>query len=145
MVLDNPTALQQTAVKLLARREHSSAELRQKLLQKGALKDLIEPLLQRLQAANILNDARFAEVYARMRAGRGFGPLRIRAELLQRGVAGSYIDQALDSPELDWPVIAEQVRRKKFGRDIPQTFIEKAPQLKFLQYRGFIAEILDSR
>lgn len=136
-MLDTPATIRQTAIKLLARREHSTYELRQKLQQKGAKKEWIEPVLQQLQQEKLLSDARFAEAYARMRAGRGYGPLRIQAELTERGIKDDILEHGLSIIAIDWCKLAEQVRYKKFGKTLPKEFAERVRQLKFLQYRGF--------
>jgi len=130
-----------TALRLLARREHSVLELRRKLEQKGFVEAQIEPCLEALQAEHLLSDSRFAEAYLRMRTGRGYGPVRIRHELAERGVAGEIIDTAMQEADTDWDALAGTVRRKRFGTAAPlNDFRERARQARFLQYRGFTAE-----
>lgn len=129
-----------SAVRLLARREHSVHELRQKLRHKGFAAEPVEACLEALQAERLLSDARFAEAYVRMRAGRGYGPVRIRLELDERGVNSELGAQALAEAEADWEALAGQARRKRFGAALPQDFKERARQARFLQYRGFTAE-----
>ena len=34
----------------------------------------------------------------------------------------------------------QQVREKKFGADLPGEYAERAKQMRFLQYRGFVPE-----
>ena len=76
---------------LLARREHSTRELRDKLLVRGFEEDEITPALQLLSQEGLLSDERFTESFIHWRIGRGSGPLKIRAELRQRGVADEII------------------------------------------------------
>ena len=125
------------AIRLLARREHSTQELRHKLIHKGHPAEDVESCLAALQAERLLSDARFAEAYARMRSERGYGPQRIRAELGERGVEDSLIEHGLGAVELDWCELAVQVRLKRFGGEYPAEFKERAKQMRFLQYRGF--------
>ena len=66
----DPQALVRTAVGLLARRDHSRAELLQKLTARGFDITAVEALLDRLAAQRLQSDARFAEIYVRMRSGR---------------------------------------------------------------------------
>ena len=73
------------AMRLLTRREHSSQEIKQKLVYKGFDSALIENLIKELRQENLLSDERFAESYVRSRISRGYGPSRIRQELRQRG------------------------------------------------------------
>ena len=55
--------LQERALRLLARREHSRAELSHKLGQAGFAADDITPLLDEFEEKNWLSDRRFAESY----------------------------------------------------------------------------------
>ncbi len=125
---------------LLARREHSTRELRDKLLARGFEDDEITPALQALSREGLLSDERFAESFIHSRLERGSGPVKIRAELRQRGVADEIIANWLDERDRAWLERAEAVRRKKFGSTLPVDYKEKARQARFLQYRGFSAE-----
>lgn len=131
--------LRRHAVALLARREHARAELRVKLTRRfGAAAD-VEPVLDWCEEHDFLNDRRFAGLFVRSRIERGQGPLRIRAELQQRGVAGPMIQAALDEAGCDWSALAREVRSRRFSLP-PLDTREKARQLRFLQSRGFDAE-----
>jgi len=133
----DPHELERIAVGLLARREHSRAELAQKLTARGFAPADIESLLHRLAAQRLQSDSRFAEAYVRARIGRGYGPQRIRAELRERGVMAEQIDQAFAAqPAADTPRIDEIWRRKYAGR-LPADYRERARQMRFLQQRGF--------
>lgn len=122
---------------LLARREHSRAELQRKLAERGFAAEDIEPLLDRLAAQRLQSDARFTESYVRMRRGRGYGPQRIRAELRERGIGADLIGQALDAQAgADTPRI-DDIWRRKFAGCLPQDYRERARQMRFLQQRGF--------
>jgi regulatory protein len=131
--------LRQLALNLLARREHSVLELGRKLATRGAERELIDTLLDQLQHERLLSDARFAEAYVRMRTERGFGPLRIRAELRERGVDEGLITAELDGGSSHWSTQAEAARRKRFGARLPRDWSERARQARFLEYRGFSA------
>ena len=129
-----------TAMNLLARREHSTQELRDKLLARGFEDDVITPALQTLSREGLLSDERFTESFIHSRVDRGSGPLKIRAELRQRGVADELITAWLDERDQVWLERAEAVRCKKFGSTLPVEYKEKARQARFLQYRGFTPE-----
>ena len=68
---------------------------------------------------------------------RAKGPVRIRLDLNQRGVADAVIDAALQASGADWRQLAKEVKAKKFGLDRPVDFKAKAKQMQFLSYRGF--------
>ena len=129
-----------TAMNLLARREHSTQELRDKLLTRGFEDDEIVPALQTLSREGLLSDERFTESFIHSRMERGSGPVKIRAELRQRGVTDEVISNWLDERDRAWLERAEAVRCKKFGSALPVDYKEKARQARFLQYRGFSAE-----
>jgi regulatory protein len=129
-------------VRLLAGREHSTEELRRKLIHKGYPADKIEPVIQKLAGKRLISDQRFTTHFIHHHAKRGQGPVRIRAALRQQGVADSQIEEALRSTEVDWLQLAREVRRRKFGATAPRSLGERAKQARFLQYRGFDAEQL---
>lgn len=124
------------AVALLARREHSLAELKRKLGRRHP-EALVEAVVTRLAAKNLASDTRFTTNFVHHHARRGQGPLRIRAELRQQGIADVAITAALNEAGLDWGEVAGAVRRRKFGAGRPRSPAERAKQARFLQYRGF--------
>ncbi|MSP53223.1 MAG: regulatory protein RecX [Gammaproteobacteria bacterium] len=137
--MTNPTTpnLRKICMDLLAYREHSRLELRNKLLLREFEPESIEPILDSLVRDNLLNDQRFAEAYTRMRARRGFGSIRIKQELNERGIANELITNAIRSTELDWWQLVAEQKQKKFGTVVAKDFPERAKQMRFLQYRGF--------
>ena len=128
------------AVRLLARREHGVEELKRKLAAKGHDADAIERVVAALNAKRLVSDERFVTSFVHHHARRGQGPVRIRAELRQHGVADESIEQALRSAEIAWTELAADVRRRKFGSRLPRFAAERAKQSRFLQYRGFSAD-----
>ena len=127
----------QSAMNMLARREHSVFELTRKLQQKDFPSILINEVIETLLADNLLSDERYAEAYIRMRSARGYGLQRIRLEMKERGVAAHLIDDAIEQSDVDWYALANDVRDRKFGEQRPEEFELRAKQMRFLQYRGF--------
>ena len=131
---------------LLARREHAVAELQRKLQafaqKKGHDVDTkaVLAVVNELQGEGLVSDDRFAEAFARYRMNQGYGPRRIQAELRERGVNEKILATHLDFGDPQWFVQAEQVRRKRFGDDLPEDLKERARQVRFLQYRGFTTD-----
>jgi regulatory protein len=125
------------AVRLLARREHSRAELSRKLGARGVPAELVEEVLATLAARRLQSDDRYAETLVTSRIGRGQGPVRIRRELAEQGVPAPAIDEALLGCEADWFELARDVRRRRFGAEVPADWKERARQARFLEYRGF--------
>ena len=79
------------ALGLLARREHSRRELRQKLDRGGYEGDEATDAIERLGAQHYQDDERFAELLIRSRSAQGYGPLRLRAELKSHGLPDARI------------------------------------------------------
>jgi regulatory protein len=125
------------AVRLLSHREHSTEDLRRKLASKGYPEAGIAAVLEKLGHNKTVSDERFAAGFVHQRARRGKGPVRIRGELRQQGVADLQIQQEVGAPAMDWNRLAGEVRRRKFGAELPRSPGERAKQARFLQYRGF--------
>lgn len=132
--------VQRAAVSLLARREHSAQELRDKLIAKGYPAVLVSNALEQLGAQGLLSDARFAEVFARSRANKGYGAVRIAQELRRRGVDDEQIAPVVSNIKETWRAQIEQVRHKRFGEGLPQSNADRAKQARFLLQRGFTSE-----
>jgi len=128
------------AMDLLARREHSAYELRQKLKQREFDPEEIELALEVLQQNNLQSDAQFTESYINNRVNAGLGPIKIIHELRQKGVASELIDEQMSMLSIDWNESLEQQRIKKYGLQIPTDYSQKMKQARFLQNKGFSTE-----
>ena len=88
------------ALNLLGFRARSVAELRRKLIEKGAPAAEIEAVLRRLLDQKLLDDADFARQFARSKAtGVGASRFRILQELRRKGVAADVAERALEELE----------------------------------------------
>ncbi len=130
--------LKDKAYQLLARREHSCHELRQKLARHDRDGQL-ESVMDALMIENAISDYRFAESLARSRYRAGKGPLVLEQELCHHRIAEEIIRQVMTGYQDAWRNLAEEVRRKKYGTAPPETYAEWAKQARFLQQRGFTA------
>jgi regulatory protein len=137
------TDARQSALALLARREHSAFELRRKLLDKGHGPAEADQVLTGLIRDKLLSDERYAEAYIRSRVLKGYGPHYIAAALRERGVSQELIQQSVDGNNPAWRQRAAEARRKRFGA-LPRDHRERARQLRFLAARGFSAEQIRS-
>lgn len=90
------------AVRYLTRREYGIEELRRKLIQRGAESGLAEKVVGDLADANLVSDQRFTEMYVRMRTRLLFGPLKIRAELIARGIPDYLISEFMPDDQATW-------------------------------------------
>lgn len=131
--------LRSTAFALLAKREHSQQELKDKLLQYGAAEEELEPLLIELTEGSYQSNERMAGMLVRSNLRKGRGPARIQQDLKKH-----HIDKELAEADLDdvnWLQQAIDLRTRKFGEELPIEQKEKARQIRFLQYRGFDLDV----
>ena len=126
----------QQAVSLLARREHSSRELRDKLRARSFSAEAVDAALAALREQDLQSDYRFAEACTRSLMDRGYGSLRVAGELRERGVSGD-IAQAFESSarEGDLKRACEALRQKTRVRALA-----RAQMLRFLSQRGYPGE-----
>ena len=142
LVVDNPVAVRRAAMDLLARREHGRVELARKLRKRGATEELIETALERLAQDGLLSEARYLQSFVSYRARAGYGPLRIREELTQRGLARADIEQAIRDSGIDWREQLEATWRRKYAGQLPGDAKERAQQGRFLSYRGYPLDLI---
>lgn len=135
-----PGDLRERALRLLARREHSRAELVRKLEQAGFDTGDIRPLLDEFEQKNWLSDQRFAESYAADHRARA-GSIKLAYDLRQRGVSDSIIQTVLNQNADSEVDRARDVWRRKFGSP-PADSHERARQLRFMQSRGFTQAVI---
>jgi regulatory protein len=132
--------LRSRAIRLLARREHSRAELARKLAAHGAQEE-IDAVINELQASQLQSDARFAESYVQAHAAR-WGGMRLRQKMAASGLARELIDAQLARAGLpDELTRAREVWARKFSA-APADAKEWARQARFLQGRGFASETI---
>src|SRR6266496_6018566 len=128
-------SLRERALRLLARREHSRAELAKKLQVHSRPGDDLEALLDDLSRRKLLSDERYAESRAHA-LSRKFGAARIAHELRARGLDKDLADKASKPARATELERARDVWRRKL-RSAPKTREERARQMRFLQSRGF--------
>ena len=135
------------AIALLARREHSRDELARKLMRRldeGQDRADVDAVLDELQRRRLLSDERFAASLVRTRAPR-YGEARLKLDLKSRGVPAPIAAEVLGrlragggGSELER---ARAVWSRRFATT-PQSLTERARQARFLQSRGFSAEVI---
>ena len=130
------------AVRLLGRREHGRTELARKLVGKGHPPEVVRAVIEQLAERELVSDMRFVETFARTRIDRGHGPLKIRAELRERGIDDSLVDDVLTETGEFWREQAERARDKRFGADVPTSRANWTRQARFLSQRGFPSDVI---
>lgn len=135
-----PGDLRERALALLARREHTRAELARKLEASGFAAEDVQPMLDEFETRDWLSDRRFAESWVadhRARCGR----VKLAFDLRQHGVPDALIDEVLGDQRDSEAERAGAVWRKKFATP-PTNAAEKARQMRFLQGRGFTPDVI---
>jgi regulatory protein len=125
---------------MLARRDHSRAELARKLAPHAESAEAVEAVLDDLAASKLLSDERYAEARAGSLA-RKFGASRIAHELRRQGVAAETVSQATAAARATEFDRAREAWRKRFGAVAPDA-AGRARQMRFLQSRGFSFEVI---
>ena len=84
-------------LKMLARRELSEKQVRDRLARKGHEQDAIDVAIARLREERALDDSRVAEAIARTETSiRRRGKLRVRMQIERAGIDKSIAKQAVD-------------------------------------------------
>ena len=124
------------AVRMLARREYSRAELSQRLVRKGVPKEEVERALDTLAADGYLSDARYAQAMVAQRSGR-YGKRAIAHALREKGIAAPDALTAMAPlAATDETADASALWQRRFGT-APINQREKARQIRFLLSRGY--------
>lgn len=135
-------------MRLLEVRNRSRRELEQRLRDRGFEAPLIEGLLERLVETGLIDDRRFACERARALGRRkGWGPRKLRADLIRRGIPREDVDLAIDEAygEETQLEVARRVADKRFGetvfaRDTDRK--QRARAYRFLLGRGFDPDVV---
>ena len=135
-------AAARAALRALARRAHARLDLQRRLVKKQHPPAAVDAALERLARRGLLDDRRFAQQYAALRATRGKGPARLLGDLLAQGVdrrtAEHAVRQALEEegidPRLEARAVATKRARQLAGLPVP---VRKRRLLAFLVRRGY--------
>ena len=135
-----PPSLKARALRLLAQREHSRAELQRKLQPHEVQPGELDQALDALEARGFIDAQRVADSVVQRRAGK-LGAARIQGELQARGLDPELVQSTVAAVrETEW-ARAREVWQKKFGH-APADAAERARQMRFLAARGFAPDIL---
>ena len=136
-------AVYNKALDLLSRREHSSKEIREKLILRFDDIVIINSVITKLEENNLINDTRYAEAYVSSRKRKGFGPKKITFELLSKGVSESVANRMIDE-EGGWKRAAKLAFTKKFKNGLSSDVKNSLKQKSFLKNRGFRFKEIES-
>lgn len=130
-------ALRHKAIELLARREYSHEELKDKLLQLTEDEDAVFQVLDWLIEMDLQSDTRFCSMYIRSKAMSGYGPIRIKLELKQKGINEYLMEEGFEELNFDWAEEVDRLILKKLKDADYQDMKVKSKIMGYLQRRGF--------
>ncbi|MES2508926.1 MAG: recombination regulator RecX [Pseudomonadota bacterium] len=133
-------SLKGRALRYLAAREHSRAELERKLAPHEETPGQLAQVLDELQAKDFISEVRVVESVINRKASR-FGAARVRHELLGKGLASDVVAEAMDGLRATELARAREVWRKKFGQPAPDAG-GRGKQMRFLASRGFGGDVI---
>lgn len=144
-------ARRERALRYLAARDHSQAELTKKLTQltrkeqqqadqqpsAASREELVAGLIDELLANNYLCDERFLHSLTNKLLRQGKGPIAFKQAFQEHKLAADLVAEQLDKLEEIWPEQLARVATKKFGEELPSEQKAKAKAFRFLASRGF--------
>lgn len=123
------------AAGMLSRRPLSAAMLERKLLDKEFAPEAVDYAVERMRLLHAIDDEAYAETIIRSYRNKGYGALRIRQELYQRGVPKEIAAEQLGQMEPNWDKMHALLEKKLHGDVSDRKEREKA--MAALQRRGF--------
>ncbi|MBY0377573.1 MAG: recombination regulator RecX [Gammaproteobacteria bacterium] len=121
----------------MARRDHSVAELKEKLLKKSDNLELIDQVIQTLIDNRFLDDARFSALLIDVKYRQGLGPHRILRLLQSKSLCADDVHATFTEEE--WGEGLARTWSKRFSEK-PRDNKSYTQQVRYLQYRGFSLE-----
>jgi len=140
----------QRAGKLLAARQRSVEELRERLLEgRGATETIVTEVIERLREYGYLDDARYAHSYAQLRVQqRPIGRQRLERDLRLKQIDKATVDAALDSVFAEKPeaeLIDRAIEKRIRLRGRPQTRADAKKLFDHLLRQGFAFELVSEK
>jgi regulatory protein len=134
-------AAYEDGLKLLARRELSEQQVRQRLARKGHNQDAIEDAIARLREERAIDDARVANAIARTETTtKRHGKLRVRMQIERAGIARetakSAVDEAFEAID-DEALIEASLAKRLRGREAIEDEREFQRLYRYLTAQGF--------
>ena len=134
------------ALRYLAQREHSRAELERKLVrqvedtQEASAQELIAAALDELAAKDLLSEARAAQSVL-LGQGQRYGTRRLKQTLQAKGLDAELVSAILQQARATELERAREVWRRRFGAPAADA-AERARQMRFLAGRGFEGDVI---
>ncbi len=127
----------QVAVSLLAGRDYSRQQIKQKLEAKGFEETEIETVLDACEQSGYIDDKRFAQSLLRSHIYKGHGPIRINQAMKLKGLSSELVAEVINESDCDWFELAKEKAAKKYANKPIADHKEKAKRIRFLMGQGF--------
>ncbi len=131
------------AFRELARRSRSEAEITATLAAHGAPAAVVRRVLARLRSLGYVDDEAFTAACVERWTERGFGSLKVRAELSRHGIEETIVERLVPDHRSDGALARRALERRFSARDLAEPR-GMARAARFLAARGFAAEVIDS-
>ena len=138
------------ALNLLAARPYTTRSLHRKLIQREYEAADADEAIRRLVANGLLDDAKYAEQYARSKIlTTGASKRRVQQDLFRKGIkpelANEAIDAVIDQENIDPAALVERVARRKLAQmgDL-EPLVLRRRLFSFLARRGYELDVIKS-
>jgi regulatory protein len=144
--VDHEGLAYEKALRLLTVRGRTRKELKQRLVAERYSDKVAEHVLDRLANIGLIDDKKFAIDRARaMGKGRGWGPRKLRSDLLQRGISSEVVDEAVSQAygAQTCDQVMKHLVKKRFGDQVltaKADYKARGKAQRFLLGRGFEPE-----
>jgi len=139
----NAKLAKQMSIRMLALKDRSENEIKNKLTQQGFDNEVIDKTILQLKSMGYINDMLYTRKYISDRLK--LKPKSKRAlffELKRKGISDDTIEEALDETQLDEPLLAYRLAKKKYGKyDVFELAIQRKI-VSFLSHRGFSYDVI---
>ena len=106
-----------SAQRSLAMREHSSFQIKNKLVGKGFDLDIIESVILEIKNNGFQSDKRYVEEYITYRQNSGYGSKKIIYELKSNGISSELINDSIKNFNDDYDVLFKLAKTRIIGID----------------------------
>src|SRR5699024_4017148 len=135
------------AINFLSYRMRTEKEIHDYLVQEEIDEEQVNQILKKLTAEGLIDDKQFADAFVRTRLHTSSkGPMLIRQELLQKGVAEAIADEAIAVYTLDIQFEkAMKLAEKKLSSSGKKSFRQQVQQLQgSLMQKGFSGDVVQA-
>ncbi|SFJ24908.1 regulatory protein RecX [Thermoflavimicrobium dichotomicum] len=134
-----------SALRYLSHKPRTTQELRQYLMRKEFHEGYIEKVIDEMMRLGYLDDQQYARAWVDERRNRkGYGALRVKKELKQKGIASKWIDEAMSKvDQSEERQLAMEVAERRYLRIQHESWPKIERKLgQFLLYRGFSMDVV---